>query len=147
MLSYDLKQISRSKNVQASRLAKLATLHRDDSIHLETLKARSIEEPKKVLCMGLKSSWMNPIIHYLRIGTLSTDNLASSKVKRQTPHYVLLVDKLYKRSYSIPLLKCLLPSEVDYAMREVHEGIYGNHLGGRALVYKILRQRYYWSTM
>ena len=90
---------------------------------------------------------MDPIIHYLRIGTLSADNLAVHKVKHQAPHYVLLDDKLYKRSYSLPLLKCLLPSKADYAMREVHEGICGNHLRGRVLAYKILRQGYYWPTM
>ena len=81
---------------------------------------------------------MDPIIYYLKIGTLSADNLAFRKVKRQAPHYVLLDDKLYKRSYSLPLLKCLLLFEENFAMREVHEGIYCNHLGDRALAYKIL---------
>ncbi|KAK3016946.1 hypothetical protein RJ639_007322 [Escallonia herrerae] len=35
----------------------------------------------------------------------------------------------------------------DYALREVHEGICGQHLGGRALAHKVLRQGYYWPTM
>ncbi|KAK2997699.1 hypothetical protein RJ639_026010, partial [Escallonia herrerae] len=39
------------------------------------------------------------------------------------------------------------PSEADYALREVHEGICGQHLGGRALVHKVLRHGYYWPTM
>ena len=80
---------------------------------------------------------MNSIIHYLRIRTLFADNLVARKVKRQTPH-VLLDDKLYKRFYSLLLFKCLLSSEADYGMREVHEGICSNYLGGRDLVYKIL---------
>ena len=112
----------------------------DNSIHLVTHEARSIEEPKRMLCVGPEPSWMDLIIHYLRIRTLSTDNLAFYKVKCQAPRYVLLDDKLYKRSYSLPLLKCLLLSEVDYAMREAHEGICSNHLEGQALAYNILRQ-------
>ena len=32
-------------------------------------------------------------------------------------------------------------------MREVHEGICGNHSGARSLVHKLVRARYYWSTM
>ncbi|KAK3002009.1 hypothetical protein RJ639_022183 [Escallonia herrerae] len=34
-----------------------------------------------------------------------------------------------------------------YALREVHEGICGQHLGGKALAHKILRQGYYWPIM
>ncbi|KAK3029542.1 hypothetical protein RJ639_038501 [Escallonia herrerae] len=34
-----------------------------------------------------------------------------------------------------------------YALREVHEGICGQHLGGRALAHKVLRQGHYWPTM
>ena len=37
--------------------------------------------------------------------------------------------------------------EADYVMREVHEGIYGNHSGSRALVHKLVRAGYYWPTM
>ena len=54
---------------------------------------------------------------------------------------------LYKRSFSLPLLKCLGPTDADYALREVHEEIYKNHLGGKSLAYKVLRQGYYWPTM
>ena len=52
-------------------------------------------------------------------------------------------DVLYKRSFSLPYLRCLRPSEADYVLREVHEWICGNHLGGRSLAQKVLRQGYY----
>ena len=32
-------------------------------------------------------------------------------------------------------------------MREVHEGICGNHSGARSLVHKLIRAGYYWPTM
>ena len=47
----------------------------------------------------------------------------------------------------MPLLRCLRPSEADYALWEVHEGACGNHLGARSLSHKLLRQGYYWPTM
>ncbi|KAK3014443.1 hypothetical protein RJ639_010088 [Escallonia herrerae] len=56
-------------------------------------------------------------------------------------------DVLYKRSFTLPYLRCLTPLEADYALREVHEGICGQHLGGRALEHKVLRHEYYWPTM
>ena len=81
---------------------------------------------------------MDPILCYLGTGALPDDRLAARKVSHQAPHYVLYDGRLYKRSLTIPLLKCLLSSKTDYTMREVHEGICGNYLGGRALAYKIL---------
>ena len=39
------------------------------------------------------------------------------------------------------------PIDVDYTLREVHEDICGDHLGGRALAYKILCQGCYWPTI
>ena len=32
-------------------------------------------------------------------------------------------------------------------MREVYEGICGNHSGSRLLVHKLIQARYYWPTM
>ena len=32
-------------------------------------------------------------------------------------------------------------------MREVHEGICGNHSGSRSLVHKLVQAEYYWPTM
>ncbi|WP_374695624.1 integrase zinc binding domain-containing protein [Areca yellow leaf disease phytoplasma] len=43
-------------------------------------------------------------------------------------------------------MKCLIPSDADYALREVHEGICAI-IRGRSLAYKIIRQGYYWPTM
>ncbi|KAK3037004.1 hypothetical protein RJ639_029993 [Escallonia herrerae] len=38
-------------------------------------------------------------------------------------------------------------TKADYALREVHEGICRQYLGGRALAHKILCQGYYWLTV
>ena len=107
-------------------------------VHLETLENRNIDKNKEVHCTTSEPRWMDPVIHYLKTGILPNDRLATCKVSRQAPHYVLLDNKLYKRSYTFSLLKCILPSESNYAMREVPKGIYDNHLEGRALTYKIL---------
>ena len=61
--------------------------------------------------------------------------------------YILMNGQLYKRSFSLSLLKCLRPMDADYALQEVHEEICRNHLGGKSLAYKVLRQEYYWLTM
>ena len=54
---------------------------------------------------------------------------------------------LYKRGFSAPILKCVGKEDANYILREVHEGVCGNHIGARTLAGKTLRQGYYWTTM
>ena len=72
---------------------------------------------------------------------------AARKLKVQVSRFVLIEDVLYKRGFSRPFLRCLSHKEADYVMREVHEGICGNHLRARSLVHKLTRTGYYWPTM
>ena len=115
----------------------------DPHVHVETIEAHNTEEPRLALSTTLEPSWMDPIYDYLTSSILSMDKFVVHKIIHQASHYVLYDEKLYKRSFTLPLLKCLLSFEVDYTLREVYEGICGNHLGGQALTYKILRQGYY----
>ena len=72
---------------------------------------------------------------------------AARKLKVQAVRFVLIEDVLYKRGFSRLYLRCLGTEKVDYVMREVHEGICGNHSGSRSLVHKLVRAGYYWPTM
>ena len=47
----------------------------------------------------------------------------------------------------MPYLKCLALDEATYVLREIHEGVYGNHPGPRSLVGKTIRAGYFWLTM
>ena len=69
------------------------------------------------------------------------------KLKVQASQFVLMKDVLYKRGFSRPYLRCLVPKEAEYIMREVHKGICRNHSGARSLVHKLIRAGYYWPTM
>ena len=85
-------------------------------MHIEILEAPSIEEPLFILCADSEPSWMDPIIRYLRTGALSTDASIAHKIKHMAPHYTLVSEQLYKRSFTLSLLKYLLPSEAKYAL-------------------------------
>ena len=79
--------------------------------------------------IGSESNWSTPIVSYLKDGTLLNGKKAARKLKVQATRFVLIKDILYKRGFSRPYLRCLGLDEADYVMREVHEGIYGNHSG------------------
>ncbi|RVW62616.1 hypothetical protein CK203_059538 [Vitis vinifera] len=51
------------------------------------------------------------------------------------------------RSFTGPYLRCLGHSEAQYVLAELHEGICGNHSGGRSLAHRAHSQGYYWPTM
>ena len=94
-----------------------------------------------------RSNWTTPIVSYLTDGTLPDNKEAARKLKVQTARFILIKNILYKKGFSRPYLRCLNPKEIDYVMREVHEGICGSHSGSRSLVHKLIRERYYWPTM
>ena len=104
-------------------------------------------DPDDVQEIGSESSWTTPLVSYLKNGVLPDEKEATRKLKVQAARFILIKDVLYKRGFSRPYLRCLGTEEVDYAMREIHEGICGNHSGARSLVHKLIRAGYYWPTM
>ena len=80
-------------------------------------------------------------------GILLDGKDAARKLKVQASQFVLIRDVLCKRGFSQLYLRCLSHDEVDYVMKEVHEGICGNHSGARLLVHKLVRAGFYWPTM
>jgi hypothetical protein len=91
--------------------------------------------------------WASDVIRYLRSGELPSHKEQSHKVRLQSARYTMVDDVLYRRGYSHPLLKCLSAPEAHYVLREIHEGVCGNHSGGRMLALKAVRVGCYWPTM
>jgi hypothetical protein len=97
--------------------------------------------------IDVNNSWMTPITKYLEKGILPTDVVEARKLKVRAARFVLIQGILYKKGFSVPYLRCLDKPKAEYVMREVHEGICGNHSGARSLVHKLVRAGYYWLTM
>ena len=97
--------------------------------------------------MMSEPSWMDPILDYLVDGTLPSDPKEASKLRARSVRFTVHRGTLYKRGFSAPILKCVGNEDANYILREVQEGICGNHIGAQTLVGKTLRQGYYWPTM
>ncbi|CAJ2665932.1 unnamed protein product [Trifolium pratense] len=151
--SVEILHVPREHNKRADILSKLASTKRkggNKSVIQEILPRPSIEKPNKVVdinVIGDKDCWMTPVYNFLEHGTLPDDQKQAAVVRRRACSYVILDGKLYRRGFSIPLLKCVDEDTADYILREVHEGINAQHLGGRSLARKSLRAGYYWPTM
>ena len=92
-------------------------------------------------------SWMDPIWLYIATGELPNDRGRAHKIQIQSARFSLVDGQLYKQSLGWPYLKCLTPKQVQYVLAELHEGICGNHPGGRTLAHRAHTQGYYWPTM
>ena len=90
---------------------------------------------------------MDPIWDYLVDRTMPRDPKEASKLGMRSAMFTIHRGTLYKRGFSTPILKCVGNEDANYVLREVHEGICGNHIGARTLAAKNLRQGYYWPIM
>uniref|UniRef100_A0A2N9GFI3 RNA-directed DNA polymerase n=1 Tax=Fagus sylvatica TaxID=28930 RepID=A0A2N9GFI3_FAGSY len=141
-----LVQIPREQNTEADALAKLASSDEATDQYIEIQHSPSHLE-EELSPINVSNSWMTPIVNYLEDETLPSDPVEARKLKVLSTRFVLIQGVLYKRGFSLPYLRCLDKAEADYVMREVHEGICGNHSGARSLVHKLVRAGYYWPTM
>ncbi|XP_077222112.1 uncharacterized protein LOC143855952 [Tasmannia lanceolata] len=112
------------------------------------MKKAAIEtETEELMQIERESCWMDEIIRYLQDGKLQEDKKEARRIIQRASRFRYDGQNLYKRSYTWPYLKCLHPIDATYSLREVHEGVCGKHLGGKALIQKIILRGLYWSTL
>ena len=142
-----VRHIPRAENSRADALAKLATASQEDlnrMTHVEHLSKPSVDlNNEEVSPIMSELSWMDPIWDYLIEGLLPNDPKEASKLRSRSARFTIHQGALYKRGFFTPILKCIAKEDADYVLREVHEGVCGNHIGARASEGKVLRQGYY----
>jgi ribonuclease HI len=149
-----ITRIPREENIRADSLARIGS-GSDEEIDISKHKVRVLTDPSILESKDLMQineeihnpEWAREITQYLRNGQLPEDKTSSRKVKMQAARYTLVGDVLYKRGYTLPLLRCLSESEANYVLREIHEGVCGSHMGGRMLAHKAVRAGYFWPDM
>ncbi|GKE96284.1 reverse transcriptase domain-containing protein [Tanacetum coccineum] len=115
---------------------------------IEILKENSIREEEVATVVEEEgTTWMTPIMEYLKDGTLPGDRKEESKLRIKAKQYELLEGILYRRSFLKPWLRCVRPLQADYVIRKIHEGSCSMHTGPRSVVAKAMRLGYYWPTM
>ncbi|KAL5540976.1 hypothetical protein UlMin_043773 [Ulmus minor] len=116
-----ITQIPRNENTNADALARLATGLEDSllkTVPLEILVEPSIDKHQQVDAISDKPTWMDPIIAYLRDGTLPQDKFEARRLRYRSARYFLDKDKLRKRSFSSPSLTCLNEDQAKYVLQE-----------------------------
>lgn len=87
-------------------------------------------EPEVMQVDETEPKWAAEIIGYLKYRELPKDKTQAQKLKLQSARYAVIGGVLYRRGYTLPLLKCLSATETEYVLSEIHKGVCGNHSGG-----------------
>ncbi|VVA40725.1 PREDICTED: rve domain-containing, partial [Prunus dulcis] len=146
---HSINQVPRSENSHADALARLASVLEQGigrHIHIEFLAQPSTQAPL-IYTIDHSPTWMDPILQFLQNQTLPANSAKARRVRHRSAQYLIINGSLYKRGFSLPYLRCLTPEEGHYVLREIHEGICGNHSGARSLAHKAIRQGYFWPSL
>nr|XP_025677992.1 uncharacterized protein LOC112777819 [Arachis hypogaea] len=144
-----ISHVHRENNTRADILSKLAATRA--TTHTSILSQLTLENPSiESLCMINTihtNDWRMPFLEYINAGIMPSNETNPQNFRRKASLFTTIAGELYRRGFSHPLLKCLNKDEANEVMNEVHEGVCGNHIEGRALAAKIIRTGYYWPTM
>ena len=74
---------------------------------------------------------------YINTRELPYNKNKAHNIQMQSVRFFLVNGQLFKRSLDGSYLKCLTTEHGQYVLAELHEGICGNHPGGRTSAYKV----------
>ena len=102
-------------------------------VPIEYLAKPSINLLEQVLLIDNTPSWMTLIAAYLEHKILPNSRNESRKLIRKAARYLILDGVMYRRGFSMPLLRCVNHTELGRLLEKVHEGFCGNHAGGKSV--------------
>ncbi|KAK3002434.1 hypothetical protein RJ639_021901 [Escallonia herrerae] len=117
--NFTIRRIPRDQNTQADTLSRLASAEETDArrpIYLEFLKERNISSQTEVETIEQEPCWMDMIVTYLSTRELPSERHEARNLRVKAARYALVEGTLYNKSFSLPYLRCLHPSESIYAL-------------------------------
>ncbi|GJV35195.1 reverse transcriptase domain-containing protein [Tanacetum coccineum] len=148
---FRITHIPRAENRKADALSKLAAVqfdHLSKEVLVEVLNERSIEAQEvNVVVEEEGPTWMTPIRNYLEEGKLPEYHVDARTLMGKIGNYTIEDGVLYRKSYLVPLMRCVGPLQANYVIREVHMGSCGMHDGPRQVVAKAMNLGYFWPSM
>ena len=111
---FSVTQIPREENIQADRLACLASSSESD---LQGTRVKYLPEPSvsnlggmDVDSVDIGPCWMVPMVMYLSTRDLPIEKTTARRVRYWAARYHLINEVLYKRGFTTPYLQCIYPT-------------------------------------
>ena len=159
----EIQYVDRDNNVGADVLSKLGStraavppgvfvyeLHHP-SVKVQSQQATDIEAAATVReVLMIEEDWRIQFMDFIKEFKLpphvDPKSAEAARIIRRSKGFVLVGDNPYKRSASGILMKCVTFEEGKDILREIHEGVCGNHAASRTLVGKAYRSGFFWPT-
>jgi hypothetical protein len=151
----EFHHVERDRNAAADALSKLGSSRTQvpSGVFIQEVPRPSISldwaEECNVLSQPESDSndWREPIIRYIKNEEEPDDKAAAERIARQSSHYTLIGEALYRRGATGVLMKCILSATGKQLLDEIHTGQCGIHATSRTLVGKVFRSGFYWPTV
>jgi ribonuclease HI len=143
--------VERDRNTAADALSKLGSSRTQvpPGIFVQEVLRSSISLDRIEECNTLSQpesnsdDWRGSIIRYIKNEEEPDDKNVVERIARQSAHYTLIGETLYRRGASGVLMKCILSDTGKQLLEEVHAGQCGIHTTSRTLVGKVFRSGLY----
>jgi ribonuclease HI len=96
--------------------------------------------------MMVEVTWMQPYLAYMVNKILREDVVEARRIVQRSKAFVVLQGKLYKKSITGVLQKCVTPQEGQIILKDIHAGVCGHHASSRAIAAKAFCAGFYWLT-
>jgi hypothetical protein len=142
--------VERDRNTAADALSKLGSSRTQvpPGVFVQEVLHPSISLDRVEECNTLSQpesdsdDWRRPIIRYIKNEEPDDKNIAE-RIARQSAHYTLIGETLYRRGVSGVLMKCFLSDTGKQLLEEVHAEQCGIHAASRTLVGKVFSLGFY----
>jgi ribonuclease HI len=150
----EFHHVERDRNAAADTLSKLGSSWTQvpSRVFVQKVLHPSISLDRAQECNILSQPksdydvWREPIIRYIKNEEEPDDKNAAEHIARQSAHYTLIGETLYRRGATGVLMKCILSATGKQLLDEVHARQCGIHAASRTLVGKVFRSGFYWPT-
>jgi ribonuclease HI len=155
----EFHHVGRDRNMAADALSKLGSSQAQAplDVFVQEVQQPSISSGPREECKAIEQAkppaeqdpddWRTPIIRYVRDEEEPDDKSAAERLVRQSAHYIVLGDTLYRRGVAGILMKYINTSTKKYLLEEIHAGQCGVHAASRTLVGKAFRAGFYWPMV
>jgi hypothetical protein len=150
----EFHHVERDRNTAADVLSKLGSsrIQVPPGVFVQEIPQSSISMDQAEECNIVNQpesgsdDWRRLIIRYIKNEGESDDRSAAERIARQSAHYTLIGETLYRKGTSGVFMKCILSSTGKQLLEEVHAGQCGIHAASKTLVGKVFRSGFFWPT-
>jgi hypothetical protein len=126
----EFHHVERDRNVAADTLSKLGSSRAQvpPGVFVQEVSRPSIPSDQAEECNTLSqpesdsNDWREPIIRYIKNEEEPDDKATTERIARQSAHYTIIGDTLYRRGATGVLMKCVSSVTGKQLLDEIHAG-------------------------